>query len=301
MVIVGGLDDLGMMHNDAWALSLPAPPAAPAWALLLPDGAPGAPAGRRGAGAVYDAVGDRLVLFGGQDDSAVTTYVSDVHVLSLGASPAWSSPSVTNAAATLGTDGHLFPVAVYDSLRRRMLVYGGEGTFLGPRADAAFLDLATLAWTPLSPASPPLGRSQAAAVYDPVRDRLAVFGGLDSNGAANAQTHFLAAVPVPTWSSPLLAPVPPACQGMSAVFDAPNRRMVFWSGDDTDSSGPFHRELWALDLDAPAWSMLLDTCPMPGRLWTSAVYDALHARLLIFGGAESNFALPVDTVEWIGL
>jgi hypothetical protein len=73
--------------------------------------------------------------------------------------------------------------SIYDPIRDRMVVYGGwdsagnsNADFLG---DAWSLALDNnVAWTTLAPAGvPPTGRDAISAIYDPVNDQLAVFGG----------------------------------------------------------------------------------------------------------------------------
>ncbi len=68
--------------------------------------------------------------------------------------------------------------AIYDPVRDRMVVFGGyDGT---SRNDVWALSLAgSPAWTVLAPAgSPPDARKAHTAIYDPVRDRMVVFGGV---------------------------------------------------------------------------------------------------------------------------
>jgi hypothetical protein len=73
--------------------------------------------------------------------------------------------------------------SIYDPIRDRMIIYGGwdsqgetNASFLG---DAWALSLdANPAWTQLAPAGTlPAGRGSTAAIYDPVNDQLAVYGG----------------------------------------------------------------------------------------------------------------------------
>ena len=67
--------------------------------------------------------------------------------------------------------------AIYDPVRDRMVVFGGyDGTL---RNDVWALSLSgSPAWSALAPAgSPPSARYGHTAIYDPVRDRMVVFGG----------------------------------------------------------------------------------------------------------------------------
>ncbi len=75
MIVFGGQTATGAV-NDVWALSLSTPPT---WTELHPSGGP--PPARYYHAAVYDSVGDRLLIFGGYDGDR--TYLSDVWGLTL--------------------------------------------------------------------------------------------------------------------------------------------------------------------------------------------------------------------------
>src|SRR5439155_27297482 len=118
----------------------------------------------------YDSVRDRMVVFWGYDGAGPR---NDVWVLSLAGSPAW------NALAPAGRspDARYRHTAIYDPAGDRMVVFGGNDRTL--RNDVWALSLGgSPAWSALLAAgSSPAGRSDHAAIYDPVRDRMVVFGG----------------------------------------------------------------------------------------------------------------------------
>ncbi|HZM27053.1 MAG TPA: kelch repeat-containing protein, partial [Gemmatimonadales bacterium] len=128
------------------------------------------PAGRYAPAAIYDPVRDRMVVFGGVND--VSNH-NDVWALSLAGSPAWSelTPAGTPPSARYAH------AAIYDPVRDRMVVFGGSDPHL--RNDVWALSLAgSPAWSELIPAGiPPAARDEHTAIYDPVRDRMVVFGG----------------------------------------------------------------------------------------------------------------------------
>ena len=97
-----------------------------------------------------------------------------------------ASPALAPGAADGAWDVLVVPArsghsAIYDPVRDRMVVFGGySGTgytyFLN---DVWVLSLAGMpAWTQLTPTgTPPSARYGHSAIYDPVRDRMVVFGG----------------------------------------------------------------------------------------------------------------------------
>jgi hypothetical protein len=111
-----------------------------------------------------------MVVLGGYSSS----YLNDVWALSLAGTPVWTqlTPSGTPPIA------RIFHSAIYDPVRDRMVVFGGySGSYL--LNDVWALSLAgTPAWTQLIPSgTPPTTRDLHSAIYDPVRDRMLVFGG----------------------------------------------------------------------------------------------------------------------------
>src|SRR5262249_26143358 len=81
--------------------------------------------------------------------------------------------------------GRFYHSAIYDPVKHRMVLLGGwDGTF---RNDVWQLTLSgTSTWTQLAPSgTPPSGRYGFTAIYDPVRQRMIVFGGLDNSAVRN--------------------------------------------------------------------------------------------------------------------
>src|SRR5204863_1309331 len=122
-------------------------------------------------------VRDRGLVFGGAKMFGLTVIqFNDVWAMSLAPSPAWTplAPTGTKPAAR---HGH---TTIYDPVRDRLVVFGGRDV-IGLRNDVWELSLSGApAWTQLAPSgTPPTARGDASAIYDPVRDRMIVFGGFD--------------------------------------------------------------------------------------------------------------------------
>src|SRR5262249_55317114 len=126
--------------------------------------------------AIYDPVGDRIVLYGGARFDVSRDAVGEVWALSLDAHPRWTRLSPRG----LQPPARMQHTAVYDSLRHAMVIYGGltamQGTSLG---DAWALDLdRTPHWQRLvTRGVAPQARAEHAAAYDAARQRMVVIGG----------------------------------------------------------------------------------------------------------------------------
>jgi hypothetical protein len=197
MIVFGGLGETGRLA-DVWQYSFDG---APGWTQLFPSGS--GPAARDAHAAVYDPVGERMIVFAGRGAGGA---LGDVWVLSLGSTPAWEEllPLGGTPAA------RYFHSAVFDAARRRMVVFGGYSV----ESDAAWaLDLeGTPAWMPLDPGGgAPLG-IEHVAIEDPAEDRMIVCGGLD----ALAQPRAL------EWESVVVIPPPHVFERLSLGLPYPS-------------------------------------------------------------------------------
>jgi hypothetical protein len=273
MIVFGGYSS-GNLINEVWALSLSG---APAWTQLTPSGTP--PGVREGHSAIYDPVRDRIVVFGG---AGYPDWFNDVWVLTLSGPPAWSQlvPTGMLPRKRVATS------AVYDPVRDRMVVFGGLWSGAGYRLNDvwALTMSGTPTWNELTPAgTPPAARSGHQTIYDPVRDRMVVFGGSIGSRCLN-DVWTLTLSESPIWSE--LAPagsLPQERQDGPAIYDELNDRMVVFGGGYDNG---WRNDTWALTFSgSPTWSQLAPTGGLPeDRNGTSAIYDPVRRRMVVFGG-----------------
>ena len=120
MIVFGGSDqnsilDGSTFSNESWALTASG---SPSWNPLFPSGVPSF---RMGHTAVYDAANRRMVSFAGAVTTTPTT-TRELWALTLQAVPIWTNLGLTSGGAPASRTGH---TAVYDTLGRRMIIYGG--------------------------------------------------------------------------------------------------------------------------------------------------------------------------------
>ena len=323
MVIFGGIVP-GGIGADAWVLANASGidrttglPAAPAWTQL-----PGGPEPRQFHAAAYDAANNRMVVFGGFGDSG---YRNDVWLLdnANGTGPGMPAWSVETAGGSPPEPRAVFyHYQLFDPVSRRLLVFGGDPDTAGPALnDSWVLTEATgaptsSAWIELHPTGgPPPPRRLHSTVYDPVSNRLIVFGGctpVGNNACVSGGGIVRNDVWVLTNANGLgdpstwieLLPTggpPPARQNHVAVYDQANNRMIMWGGEPT-LSWPTFTDVWVLTnangLDratgmpaTPGWIQLfpLGTFPpsgvsQPGREGSASIYDSVTNRMILFGG-----------------
>jgi len=309
MIVFGGMGPGFGSLNDTWELALSG---APSWqSIAFPDPAP-----RQGHNLIYDPIGDRAVLLGGYGSP---NFYPEIWILPAGQNH-WTrysnltfyeikwAPAIYDAGhhrivAYNGRDAMDIPAfeladpinnfspllprpvyrtgqtAIYDPARERMLM------FLGSTQDG-WIDQTwelslkgTVMWSRLA-TNGAYEREDQSAIYDPVRDRMVVFGGWGSN-----ETWELRLSAAPAWNR--LSPeggLPEQRPGHSAIYDPLRDRMIVFGGLGYTSS---RDDAWALSLaGTPVWSSLP---PGPRRAWHNAIYDPVGDRMLVFGGAEDRF------------
>lgn len=263
--------------GETWAFQLGE---APSWTRLEPAGDP--PANRWGHAVVYDAVGDRMLVIGGRTR---IDYLNDVWALSLDGQESWTQ--LTPSGAPPQPRWH--HAAIYDAGAHRMVVMGGE-SIVGLVNDTWTLSLdESPKWTQLpATGSLPDARYRHAVVHDPRRNSMVVVAGKQSELSCRAWELSLDSAPVWTELSPG-GEIPKARSGPSAIYDPIRDRIILHGGTKSYDHG-VSAETWSLTITPqPSWTRLLPTeGPPRQRRHHSAILDAAHDRMVIFGGVQQN-------------
>jgi hypothetical protein len=239
-----------------------------------------APAALDGHAAIYDPDADRVLVFGGT--SAGSAYVNDTWMLTPTSDMEWQRMSVD--ASAIQQRSHA--TAIHDPVGRRMIVFGGDlGGGYYPTSEVCALSLVPPhEWTVLTPASDPGPRMEHAAVYDPVRHRLIVFGGTDGYSLFN-DVWTLSLGSTPAWSPMSPAGTPPSGRFLASATYDPLRDRVIVIGGAADL-GEIQEDVWALGLaGGGSWTQLSPSGGAPGpRAAHVAVYDPSGDRIVVYGG-----------------
>lgn len=272
--------------GDVWVLSREGASGSLRWTQVFPKG-PGPPARARHT-AIYDALQDRLILFGGETPD----HVDDVWALGLADSVSWTELGPSGAPPS-PREGH---AAIFDSARNRMLVFGGSSE---TRSDELWqLQFGDPpAWTLLTPAGPaPDARTGHGAVFDPSRKRWLVFGGFGTTALLDDLWSYSLDLDLWTDRTPL-APGPGPRTAHALVFDSLGDAAIVVGG----ANGGFELpdELWRVSAGSPlagrtpgVWTPIPAAVRPPGRLAHTAIHDPLRDRILVFGGTA--LSLPAD-------
>ncbi len=294
LIVIGGRAGPETVHrvdatNDVWILKVSG---AARWERIVPRGTPPSP--RFGAVAVWDALHDRVLVFGGQDSSRRLR--NDLWELSLGSQPRWRElrpagrvpPARFRATATLDAGGG------------RAIVIGGEGTGLY-EVDVWQLDLAPrLAWTRIEPTGPtPYPRSAHSAVLVPSLGGIVVLGGNNAyrclyppcpRGMADAWLLSLEGRPAWVDLTARMSGDGP-CAGIvghAAAYDPVDDAMIIIEGAVPNPSSPCYganSDVWRLAIADLTWSHaeVASRAP-PARTFGSIAWDPQERQLIVSGG-----------------
>src|SRR5262249_54900138 len=168
--------------------------------------------------------------------------------------------------------------AIYEPIGDRMVVYGGtRGS--GALDDLWSLSLGTLQWTKLDPPAPtPGGRTSHAAIFDPVRGRMVVFG-CNGTCANPSEIWSLSLVGLPSWTK--IVPQETRdlidLNGCGAIYDPVHDAAVV--GPTRVSGAPM---MWQMPLSGlPRWTELQPNGSIP--TYASSIYDPSNGRAILYG------------------
>lgn len=253
-----------------------------------------APEPRRDGEAIYDPVGKRIILFGGNSNEGLK---NDTWAFDL-ATRSWTKLN------TVGTppSGRFGFDAVYDPTGHQMVIYSGQGA--GFFNDTWTLNLTTLEWKDVSPAADsarPKKRYGSAGVFDPVTRSLVSFAGFTSEAGRfqDTQSFGLAGKAWTDWT-PAGSKPQVRCL-LTGAFDKTSRRMIIYGGQ---RSGALD-DIWSFDLASRQWTDLTPAVRPPGRFWSTSFVNS-EGRFMIFGGGgagnfNDTWEFDLNSRQWTQL
>ena len=293
MLVFGGSD--GSYLGDLWAMDLNTNN----WEEIVPSGTPPAP--RSHASMVFDSANDRAILFAGGTSQG---YMNDVWELAFDPVPAWTqlAPSGTPPALRSATG------AIYDPIRQRLLIFGGVGQATPTRYnDVWSLSLgAGPTWMQLLPSgTPPSTRGGPRCVWDPVRDRMIVYGGFGFGFDSHPSYGDIFAMSLdasPAWTELLPPnPIPGGRTGGVFVYDAGDDQIVLHAGGAIGAFISYRDDTWTYDLSSDQWDEVVRCGAVPeARVFHAGVYDPVADRVVIAGGSDVNKGPRDDVWELSG-
>jgi len=189
-------------------------------------------------------------------------------------------------------DGRMWHAAAYDSMRGRVVLFGGYGdSMLG---DTWEFD--GFQWEQLNPIFAPLRGRRHAMAFDPVRGETVLFGGTGSID----ETWVWDGV---NWEQKFPEHVPPERRSHTMVFDPARGEAVLFGGINDSFEELDDTWVW----DGTDWTEKAPAVRPWSRYDHAMAYDPVRERVVVFGGTDgaSDCILGLDgrcddTWEWNG-
>ena len=243
----------------------------------------------------------------------------------LGTNPPSEIATWTRVAGTNSPDPRVGQSAAYDSSRKLVMVFGGAAALSGDkqslRQDVWEWNPATGVWRDRTPAGvKPDARSEAAVVYDSVRDRFILFGGR-AGGGSNFEDTWEWNPTDGTWTDKTGAGQTPDARARHAmVYDVKRKVVVLFGGGrsiqgttaaastDVAAITTAFASTWEYEPVSAAWT---DRTPASAAASPSArydvgmVWDGNRNLVVLFGGMQkpdtsASGSFKQDTWEWNG-
>jgi len=243
---------------------------------------PTRPTARRSGAMAFDGTANRLILHGGLEPSS-GGLLDETWSYN---GTAWTQ--LTPSSSMAGRWGHRM---VRDTLRNRLVTFGGRSPGVNTPANDTFFWSGT-GWLPIvSPTLPP-PRHLYGMAYDQRRDRIVLFGGRGSLSSNNDTWEFDGSV----WRRVETAQAPIARQEMVMEYDAARGSSVLFGGLAI-ATGAILGDTW--EYDGAGWQEVKpDNSPSP-RYRAAAAYDTRRQRIVLYGGFDGE-NISTQTFEYSG-
>ena len=224
-VMWGGFSNSGGFRSDTWEWD------GTNWTQVA---ASGPIPGRCAAAMVYDSQRQRVILFGGQGQ---TNFANDVWE--------WDGATWTQtfAGGASGPSPRFFHNMVYDSGRRRVVMFGGNNNS-NLVNDTWSWNPQTSTWTQIA-STGPSARGQFGMIYDPSLDRTLLYGGENASQQSLGDCWILDG---DTWTQSTSTSTPPARRRHAIAYRPNTGKSLMFGGQQ----GGVINETWNLDTSSDA-------------------------------------------------
>ncbi|MFX0065550.1 MAG: Kelch repeat-containing protein [Candidatus Hermodarchaeota archaeon] len=183
---------------------------------------------------------------------------------------------------------------VYDSSNQQIILFGGtKGQAHQLLDDTWAYEFTTNTWTALNPATKPSPRSQSSMVYDPVHQKVILFGGASTSGFKDDTWIF--DYLSNQWTQVFPNIKPPARHSHPLIYDSTTQKLILFGGYGLDDV--LLNDTWVYDYTNNTWTELTPTLSPIARYGHPMVYDPVIQKSILFGGNTWTAGNQNDT--WI--
>ncbi|MFV2014456.1 MAG: kelch repeat-containing protein [Candidatus Heimdallarchaeota archaeon] len=145
-----------------------------------------------------------------------------------------------------------------------------------------------MSWNEISPANTPPGRDSNLLVYDPVADRVIMFGGWsDTSAVSYINNTWIFNPSTQDWTN-VTSMVSPGARGyIQGVYDSATNEVIFFGGiNDTTTFG----DIWGFSYTGYTWRNISTPVSPTPRAYYGVDYSTRNNTLVMFGGSASIFS-----------
>ncbi|HLF06331.1 MAG TPA: kelch repeat-containing protein [Thermoplasmata archaeon] len=186
----------------------------------------------------------------------------------------------------------------YDEKSDLMVLFGGIYPWPNEmRVETWTLELRSLTWKNVTPSVSPPWRYGHAMTYDAKRGHVFMTGGCCATGVGYPFEHLMDAwfynSTQNSWQNVTPASGPKGRFDPALVYDPGSDRYLMFGGGLTHGLGTLtFDDTWVFDPVGLNWTRLMPHQSPDGRYTSSAVYDQVGKRMLLFGGACCHTDTP---------
>ena len=259
IVLFGGRTVTGQYSSETWIYET----ATNTWTRKYNSPTP---PGRYHHAMAYDSFHSKLVLFSGYWGMEADTWTYDT------ASNTW-----TDQQPDLQPLRMYGQSMAYHRTSKKVVLFGGRTDIGGWHVlnETWLYDVARNNWTKMDPPISPPARYGHNMVYDPVLDRIFMFGG--STGVHKNDT-WIYDVENNEWTEVQTFSAPTPRSWHSIVYDTEIHRVVLYGSTPNDA------DIWFLDTTTNIWTERSFVEAPPLRNYGGMAYDTLNSKTVVFGG-----------------
>jgi Galactose oxidase, central domain len=256
------------------------------------------PGGRAETRMVYDPVTSHMILYGGATAIDAGTKVS----YDLGDTWEWVGDHWIRRFTAHSPGERSGHALLYDSNRSRIVLFGGRHNNPSTNVQALLNDTWIFQngdWSQLATPSTPTARTVPAAAFDPLRDRVVLFGGnvFDTDGKTIITIHDTWEFDGTTWTQ--RTSDGPKIGKPILVYDDATHQLILLGLDETSTTKQTTL-MYIYDAASGTWNQSKPDGLPPCVNEAHVAFDGETNSVILVGGVCSDSNTTEDTFSWDG-
>jgi len=228
----------------------------------------------------YDAVNDRVILFGGQ--IATSTPLNDTWLFNLSDNKWYNITESVGPSPSVRDRSWM----TYSPVANKFVLFGGYNYTSGVErmSDTWIFNCSDDKWYQANPSNVPTGRQMHTMVYDSGINRVILFGG-SSDGLIVLNDTWEFNFTDENWYEITATGGIPKREQFGMAYDSTNNVTILFGGVPEGQAPPTGTDVtWAFNYSDKTWTNLNPLTKPIVRYGTRLVYDSENKRIVLYGG-----------------